>query len=451
MECVLENPSEQGLSWRHLSFCEYFAGVRLASLSREEQAEAIRQAQTVRIPESGKPSAEACYAPAQWQWVHRFALSKAQSTGDAAALSGLAADLIRYGDPFVLYDAIDQDNLTVDEKLDRLCRWLVHRDSDPSSDQNYSGAWNDKEWDRPTVDDDVLSILETLFDRENRNSRCLHAAWELLENADTAEARALQERFLREFHAMDSEVARQLQESAFVRCPADPNEDYVPFNMGSTRGDEDEEPVHPVVVSPFLMQPTAVSNEQFELFDPSHFVLRDEYSEGDDCPVIYVSWYMAEMFCKWLGAGYRLPTEAEWEYACRAGTTTEFCNGNSLSSEQANFDGNYPYGDVKKGPFLRRTTAVGSYEPNAWGLRDVHGNAWEWCHDWHASDYYQTLVNANGKRSAENPHGPSASSSRVVRGGSWYGIASGCRSAIRGTLGPRLRDDDIGFRVLLSR
>jgi formylglycine-generating enzyme required for sulfatase activity len=158
-------------------------------------------------------------------------------------------------------------------------------------------------------------------------------------------------------------------------------------------------------------------------------------------PVESVSWDDAQEFIKKLnenekGKGwlYRLPTEAEWEYACRGGATTEEeCSyhfyldkpTNDLSSKQANFDGDFPFGKAEKGPYLARTTKVGSYAPNKLGLYDMHGNVWQWC-----SDKYQPNTLA-----------------RVLRGGSWGLNGRYCRSAYRGGDGPDFRDLSLGFRL----
>src|SRR5262249_11368647 len=140
-----------------------------------------------------------------------------------------------------------------------------------------------------------------------------------------------------------------------------------------------------------------------------------------DFPVERVSWHEAVKFCKKLSVRpaekrarrvYRLPTEAEWEYACRAGTSTPFHFGRSLSSRQANFDGNAPYGGAAKGPWLRRTCKVGSYQPNGFGLFDMHGNLFQWCNDWYGRDYYKDSPR-------QDPQGPDEGTARIVRGGSW--------------------------------
>jgi len=163
---------------------------------------------------------------------------------------------------------------------------------------------------------------------------------------------------------------------------------------------------------------------------------KDEVSGEDTSrfPVERVSWEDAVEFCRELsllpeekteGRIYRLPSEAEWEYACRAGTTTPFHFGHQLNGNEANCLGNCPYGTETKGPFLRRTTTVGSYQPNAFGLYDMHGNVWEWCQDWYGKDYYRNSP-------VDDPQGPSSGASyRVIRGGNWQAVGAGCRPADR--------------------
>jgi len=163
--------------------------------------------------------------------------------------------------------------------------------------------------------------------------------------------------------------------------------------------------------------------------------------KGADRPVEEVSWNDVTLFCKKLteierragrlsdGMAYQLPTEAQWEYACRAGTTTAFSFGESLTSRQAN---------IRGGP--GETTEVGTYPANPWGFHDMHGNVWEWCADWYG-DY--------PSGAARDPVGPAGGSCRVGRGGSWFGAASGARCADRVRIGPAYSSSYLGFRLSL--
>ncbi len=169
---------------------------------------------------------------------------------------------------------------------------------------------------------------------------------------------------------------------------------------------------------------------------PSHF-------KGDDRPVEQVSWEHCQEFCKKLGEQHgkrhRLPTEAEWEYACRAGTSTPFYFGANVTTDQVNYDGD-PYNNAPKGKNRATTTAVGSFPANTWGLCDMHGNVWEWCQDWFGR-YPEFDV--------MDPQGDGAGENRVLRGGSWYNDAAGCRSAYRDGEAPGFLAYAIGCRVVL--
>ena len=174
------------------------------------------------------------------------------------------------------------------------------------------------------------------------------------------------------------------------------------------------------------------------------------WPNNNDRPVEKVSWEDAQIFLSRLnqieqtagrlpsGWKYALPTEAQWEYACRAGTTTVFSWGNSATSTQANFKGTDPYGGGAVGPNLQQTTDVGQYGANPWGFFDMHGNVWEWVHDWYAN-------NPGGAQT--NPEGPASGSVRDRRGGSWNSPGTNLRSAKNGTCNPSFRYNDLGFRV----
>ena len=187
-----------------------------------------------------------------------------------------------------------------------------------------------------------------------------------------------------------------------------------------------------------------------------------ELPEGDDFPVGNVNFAEAETFCRRLteraresgalpeGWEFRLPTEAQWEYACRAGTTTATAFGDTLSSKQANFKGK-PYNGAQSGPALGKAAKVGSYPPNAWGLHDMHGNTFEWCRDWYHArlpggvdpDLHDALSTTERNRTGD--------SSRVRRGGAWSDDGWPCRSAFRLRFEPERRYDHIGFRVVVVR
>jgi len=237
---------------------------------------------------------------------------------------------------------------------------------------------------------------------------------------------------------------------------------YIPpgeFTMGSPeteKGRNDDETPHKVVLTKgFYLGVYEVTQEEYQQImgtNPSDFAATGTINSrvaGLDTrrfPVEKVSWDEAVEFCRKLsareGKAYRLPTEAEWEYACRAGTATPFHFGMTCNGQEANCQGDNPYGRTAKGPNLERTTVVGQYPPNAWDLYDMHGNVREWCSDW-PRDYPSGTVT--------NPTGPATGATdRVGRGGAWSSYAKDCRSAIRDRFPPGLRRNNQGFRVVLE-
>jgi formylglycine-generating enzyme required for sulfatase activity len=216
------------------------------------------------------------------------------------------------------------------------------------------------------------------------------------------------------------------------------------FTMGSPPKEEwhrDDEVLHRVTISqPFYMAATEVTQQQWTALMGTN----PSFCTGDELPVETVTWDQAAEFCRKLsakeGSTYRLPTEAEWEYACRAGTTTPFHTGKTISPDQANYDGNSTYAGGPKGEFREETTTAGNFAPNAWGLHDMHGNVWEWCADWYGGPYPTGDVT--------DPKGPDSGDRRIFRGGCWMNFPAVCRSANRAKVVPKSWNFHLGFRVV---
>jgi eukaryotic-like serine/threonine-protein kinase len=218
------------------------------------------------------------------------------------------------------------------------------------------------------------------------------------------------------------------------------------FVMGSPDTEagriNDEGPQRTVNISPFFMGRYEVTQEQYQAVmgnNPSYF-------KGAKRPVENVSWNEAVEFCRKLyqktGKNYRLPSEAEWEYACRAGTTTPFYFGETITSDLVNCRGSFPYASAPKGIYREQTTDVGSFPPNLFGLYDMHGNVREWCSDkWHD--------NYNGAATDGSSWETETHNNRVHRGGCWHSITVNCRSASRYGDSAGDRDWIVGFRVAL--
>jgi formylglycine-generating enzyme required for sulfatase activity len=217
------------------------------------------------------------------------------------------------------------------------------------------------------------------------------------------------------------------------------------FRMGSPvteEGHNDDEIEHVVTISrAFFLSRSLITQAQYKAVvgtEPSYF-------PAPTNPVEMVSWFDAVSFCELMaerfGKGFRLPTEAEWEYSCRAGTKTAFAVGGALSTEHANFDGRLGPGSAQVGLSRRTTTPVDSFPPNEWGLYDMHGNVWEWCADWYGAYPTERVI---------DPKGPDKGDIRILRGGSWFHGAADARSAQRDALDPGRRHSIYGFRVAFN-
>ena len=260
------------------------------------------------------------------------------------------------------------------------------------------------------------------------------------------------------------------------------------FLMGSPEGDkgrsDDEGPQHRVELAEFLMGQTPITQAQWRVVagwqppdgeswgrelkpNPSYFQVGDEQKgvnarllagelNTDQRPVEQVGWEDAIEFCNRLsqltGQNYGLPSEAQWEYACRAGSATPFHFGETISPELANYNGTSTYGDGPKGKYRKQTTPVGMFPANAWGLKDMHGNVWEWCLDqWHPSyegapNDGSAWVDADIKRADVKKDDRFIL--RLLRGGSWNYCPRGCRSAFRDLHLPGFVLGHVGLRVV---
>ncbi|GAK53549.1 All3226 protein [Candidatus Moduliflexus flocculans] len=347
-----------------------------------------------------------------------------------------------------------------------LPRWLLNRlDEDDSSD-------------RFRAIDDLVSIIQRHDERcamaaltelrrlslEDRAPRVRRAAEGALEELDEPESRDVP-------HVVEEIIELRDDEYELIEESNEPSAGdlwrepvtgmefvYIPagqFMMGSPESEEgrydDESPLHKVSLAEgFWMGKYPVTQAEWQKImgnNPSHF-------KGERRPVETVSWNDAQEFLQKLnatvGAGsepaptFRLPSEAEWEYACRAGTTTPFSFGETISTDQANYNGNYIYGSGKKGVYREQTTDVGSFPPNAFGVYDMHGNVWEWCQDSYAS-YSETPTDGSAYGSLGD------GKTKLLRGGSWLNQPSYARSAARLRLEPGFQDFYFGFRVVVVR
>ncbi len=257
-----------------------------------------------------------------------------------------------------------------------------------------------------------------------------------------------------------SETAVLILATVFERTHVDMDMVYIPggtFTMGSPETEKgsnsEERPQHQVTVSPFFMGKYPITQKQWRAIatldkididlkpDPSHF-------KGDERPVESVTWHECVEFYKRLskltGREYRLPSEAEWEYAIRAGTTTPFYFGETITTNLANYNGNYVFASEPKSQYREKTTPVGQFPPNTFGLYDLHGNVWEWCaDDWHSN--YNGAPN-DGSAWISNDD----NTTKIIRGGSWNFNPAYCRCANRNGDFPRDGLNLVGVRVVCA-
>jgi formylglycine-generating enzyme required for sulfatase activity len=215
------------------------------------------------------------------------------------------------------------------------------------------------------------------------------------------------------------------------------------FQMGSHphQGHADEGPAHLVTVKSFRMGKFLITQGQWKAVmgrvPPCRF-------KGENLPVERVSWNDAQIFCQRLskktGRSYHLPSETQWEYACRAGTNTPFSFGETLTTEIANYNGEHTFRDEPRGIYFHSTNEGGKFPPNAFGIYDMHGNLWEWCADNWLDDYSSSPRDGSSYHDHE-------SSYRVARGGSWHDLPENCRSAARLRVLQTEAEEFIGFRV----
>jgi len=220
---------------------------------------------------------------------------------------------------------------------------------------------------------------------------------------------------------------------------------------------DDEGPAHAVHLSPFLIAKYEISQREWRdvmLENPSYFrvggegegFIGDELSTAQaylELPVENVSWDECTEYCS--RTGLELPTEAQWEFACRAGTVTAFTFGDTISADQANFWASTGYCNGETGMELGRTALIDAYTPNAFGLHNMHGNVWEWCRDEYSETAYPTLEGG-----AVDPLVENGSGQRILRGGGWFGLPRYCRSSNRSSLDPAVKSLQIGFRPVLT-
>ncbi|MCX6916321.1 MAG: SUMF1/EgtB/PvdO family nonheme iron enzyme [Verrucomicrobia bacterium] len=381
----------------HLTFQEYLAGLHAA---REGQAEALVQ-----------------HAGASW-WREVILVAVAVGSRDFAQ---------KFFAALLQTDAVAREGALVDQCLDE-ARYPVLEpfiaalwEQDVKPERQLDILRRLRQFDHP----DLLAVCREL-------ARAVHPELSALAREVLQRARPKVVRPAIEVAGAPLELRVDSRTGiAFVRIPAGE------FDMGTARGgDGDERPVHRVGISqPFLLGKYSVTNREYQRFleansgiKPPGYWSNSQFNDPQQ-PVVGVSWEDAQAFCQW--AVCRLPTEAEWEYACRAGNPGAYCFGDAEAELEQ-----YAWYDKNSG---RKTQPVGQKKPSQWGLYDMHGNVWEWCQDWF-SGYAEKPVT--------DPTGPVKGTSRVLRGGSWGNVPALLRSAYRLSDAPVRRYDLVGFRCV---
>jgi len=214
------------------------------------------------------------------------------------------------------------------------------------------------------------------------------------------------------------------------------------FTMGLLSDEQEGTPYQVILTKAFYIQKAETTQGQWKKImdkNPSFFK-----KCGDDCPVEQVSWNEVQQFIKRLNQlegtrKYRLPTEAEWEYACRAGTQTPFSFGECLTSQEANYNGEHPFLQCARGIYRKKPISAKAFSPNSWGLIGMHGNVWEWCRDWFGKYPAESVI---------DPTGPPYGEFRVIRGGGWNSYARACSSGNRTGNKPHQCFANLGFRLV---
>lgn len=355
--CLLEASTTEMLSFKHRGMMEFYCGLFLARNQQPGWVTSEQYGDGRTTPRCGDPALRPFVNDENWKWAWQFAIEMPPEAREPEVLCASLAELF----------------VPREEGQGRRPTELMYR------------AWH-------LFEVDALVLREIGLSAEQGRQRILPGAAEVVACYRHREGEA-------------AESIENLIREGFVRCPRNPEEDGKPFQMGSPEGEgeNDERPQHAVTVTPFRMQATPVTRAQYRVFDPDWERVEadriNDYSVRDACPAIFVSWHDAFAFAKWLGAGFRLPTEAEWEYACRAGSTTAYCFGDSQEEL-----GEYAwYFRNAVGP----TNPVGQKKPNGWGLYDMHGNVCEWC--WDRDGSY-------GDGPLSDPVGPDTGWPRVARG-----------------------------------